>query len=83
MTTTPTEIPLSQLPINTEAEIVSLAEHSLQTKLLEMGLLVGKVVKMHRPAPFGDPLMIEVSNYRLMLRKQEAGLITVRPLFTT
>ncbi len=48
---------------------------NLRKKLMEMGVLKGVRVKLTKVAPLGDPIEIEVKNYRLSLRKKEAGEI--------
>jgi ferrous iron transport protein A len=47
-------------------------------KLLELGLCPGERVQVIRWSPFGDPIEIEVLNYRLALRRSEADHILVK-----
>lgn len=49
-------------------------------RLGEMGLIPGQQVKVLKIAPLGDPIEVEIMNYRLCLRKSEASRIQVRPL---
>jgi ferrous iron transport protein A len=44
----------------------------LRRRLMDMGVLVGEVVKVIKVAPLGDPIEITVKSYQLSLRKQEA-----------
>lgn len=44
-------------------------------RLLEMGLTPGTHVKVLRAAAFGGPLDIEVRNYQLSLRREEAATV--------
>jgi Fe2+ transport system protein FeoA len=44
-------------------------------RLLEMGLTPGTHVKVIRAAAFGGPLDIEVRNYQLSLRREEAASV--------
>lgn len=46
-------------------------------RLMEMGLFEGSQVTVLRRAPMGDPLEIEVGDYRLSLRREEAVLVDV------
>ena len=46
-------------------------------RLMEMGLIEGAKVKVIRVAPLGDPLQVEVDDYRLSLRMVEAAQIEV------
>jgi len=47
-------------------------------RLMEMGLLPGAEISVIRFAPFGDPMEVEVTGCRLVMRRAEAGLISVR-----
>jgi ferrous iron transport protein A len=44
----------------------------LKRRLMDMGVLVGEVVRAEKVAPLGDPIEITVKNYNLSLRKKEA-----------
>jgi ferrous iron transport protein A len=46
-------------------------------RLLEMGLLEGAEVEVLGFAPLGDPMEIRLSDYRLSLRRAEAGRVMV------
>jgi ferrous iron transport protein A len=52
----------------------------LRRRLMDMGVLVGEVVKVVKVAPLGDPIEITVKSYQLSLRKQEAEGIAVEVL---
>lgn len=47
-------------------------------RLCEMGLVSGQSVKILKVAPFGDPIEVEIMNYRLCLRKSDAAKIQVK-----
>jgi ferrous iron transport protein A len=47
---------------------------------MDMGVLVGEVVKVEKVAPLGDPIEITVKSYKLSLRKREAEGIAVEVL---
>ena len=68
---------LSELHINQEMAVSEIEDHPLKTKLLEMGFRKGKLVKLAGKAPLGDPLLVELSGYKLMIRKKEAQLIKI------
>ena len=57
--------------------VVDLKDSSLKPKLMEMGLIAGKKLKVLFIAPFGDPIAIDLGGYILSLRLDEAGLINV------
>jgi ferrous iron transport protein A len=44
----------------------------LKRRLMDMGVLVGEVVRVVKVAPLGDPIEITVKSYQLSLRKKEA-----------
>ncbi len=44
----------------------------LRRRLMDMGVLVGEVIRVEKIAPLGDPIEITVKNYNLSLRKKEA-----------
>ncbi len=52
----------------------------LRQRLLDLGILPGRVIEFVRFAPLGDPLEIEVLGSRISLRATEANLINVRKL---
>lgn len=52
----------------------------LKRRLMDMGVLVGEVVKVEKVAPLGDPIEITVKAYKLSLRKREAEGIAVEVL---
>jgi ferrous iron transport protein A len=69
---------LSLLPIGATAVVsrVSGARHTVR-RLLEMGLVPGTRVTVHREAPLGDPIELRVRNYALSIRRAEAHGIEI------
>lgn len=57
--------------------VCCIQDSELKPKLMEMGLISGKEVRVLFRAPFGDPIAIDVHGYVLSLRLDEAGLILV------
>ena len=49
----------------------------LKRRLMDMGVLVGEVVKVVKVAPMGDPIEVFIKSYNLSLRKSEAEGIAV------
>lgn len=49
----------------------------LKRRLLDMGVLVGEMVKVEKVAPMGDPMEVRIKSYLLSLRKSEAEAIGV------
>ena len=56
-------------------ESVEYDEHS-SAKLLNMGLTPGTVFKVISVAPLGDPIIIEIRNYNLAVRKKDLMKLT-------
>jgi ferrous iron transport protein A len=52
----------------------------LKRRLLDMGVLVGEVVRVEKVAPMGDPIEVRIKSYNLSLRKSEAEAIGVEVL---
>ncbi len=69
---------MNAMKIGERAVIEGFADDDFSLKLLEMGCIPGEVVTLERIAPLGDPIVIEISGYRLSMRKEEAAAIRVR-----
>ena len=54
-------------------------EDALVQRLYEMGLLEGEEIEILGFAPLGDPIEIRLRDYRLSLRRQEAGSSASQP----
>lgn len=50
----------------------------ISTRLMEMGLTPGIVVRFMGTAPLGDPREYQIRGYRLSLRKAEAERVILR-----
>ncbi len=70
-------INLSDLKIGETGVVEDFSDVELSLKLMEMGCIPGEKIQLHKFAPMGDPMMIEVSGYFLTMRKQEAQTIRV------
>lgn len=44
----------------------------IKKRLIDMGITRGTKIKVIKIAPLGDPIEVEVKNYKLSLRKSEA-----------
>ena len=72
--------PLTALSIGHSAIVTQINVPSeSRSRLLEMGVLVGRPVQLVRFAPLGDPVEIRVRGYHLTLRRHDADQILVRP----
>lgn len=68
---------LSSILPGQSVTVVSIHDSVLKPKLMEMGIIQGKEVRVLFKAPLGDPIAIDVHGYILSLRLDEAGLIEV------
>ncbi len=57
------------------AKIRSLKESAVSAKLLEMGVLPGKEIRLIRKAPGGSPLYFAIDGHYVALRVEEAANI--------
>jgi len=58
-------------------KVVSISQGPFTSRLADMGLHDGSTVRVIYRAPFGDPLALEIGNFVLSLRKEEASFIQV------
>lgn len=69
---------LADLPIGTEAKVVSVSgERAVSKRLMEMGVVPGVSVRVVKSAPFGDPIEIRLRGYSLAMRRSEADAVEV------
>lgn len=54
-------------------------ERKLRRRLMEMGLLEGSRIRVVKFGPSGDPIQIQVNDYFLSLRRNEASKVIVLP----
>jgi len=72
------DISLDRIGLGFSAEISSIDESSITTKLVELGFMNGERVEVLFKAPFGDPIAVEINGSVLSLRKEEAALIHLK-----
>ena len=58
-------------------EVKELMDSDVTLKLLEMGIMPGKILTLLHVAPFGDPLAFQLDESMIALRKNEAKIIRV------
>ena len=76
----PLKLTLDQIPIGQSAEILHLhLQGEAAVRLMEMGLFEGTSVQILRRAPLGDPIELQVGDFRLSLRAVDAALVEVKP----
>jgi len=76
-----TKLTLADLPEGDSACIQSLhGDIEVLDQLRELGLCEGEDVAVKKIAPLRDPIIVEILNYRLSIRKEDARRICVQPL---
>lgn len=69
---------LSELKPGKKATITQIQETGpARRRLMDMGLVKGSKLQIICKAPLGDPIEIEIRDYKLTLRKKEAENILV------
>ncbi|HCA71724.1 MAG TPA: ferrous iron transport protein A [Ruminococcaceae bacterium] len=69
---------LDKLPIGQQAVIKQVGgEGALRRHMLEMGLTPHTKVSVRKVAPMGDPIQLELRDYELTLRLEDAKNITL------
>jgi len=71
---------LSSKLSNNQYSVVDIDESDIKPRLYEMGIYPNQLINLVRKAPFGDPLVIQVDDQLVMLRSEEASLITVQEI---
>ena len=71
---------LDKLPIGKSATVTKVdGEGELRLRLLDMGIIPGTGIAVHKIAPLGDPIEIRIRGYELTLRIEDARNIEVEP----
>lgn len=73
------QICLSELPLNTRAEVVKIdCEKNLKTRLNELGLFEGEVISPVLKSPLGEPKAYKIGGALIALRNSDCDIITVK-----
>lgn len=68
---------LSNLKIGEEGKIYKYTNDVIASKLLSMGVLPGKTLRLIRRVPFGGGLYIKVEDHNIAVREEEAKNIVL------
>ncbi len=52
-------------------------EPIIKRRLIDMGIVPGKKVKVLSVAPLGDPIKVDVEGFEVSLRKTEAEIVVI------
>ena len=59
-------------------EVLFIEESELKSRLYEMGIYPKQILQLVQKAPLGDPIVVQVDDHLIMLRNEEAKLVTVK-----
>ena len=69
---------LSELHTGERGVIVKVSGHGgFRKRIVEMGFIKGKTVKVILNAPLSDPIEYELMGYKISLRREEAALVEI------
>lgn|GEM_PF-649014 len=69
---------LSELKSGEEGIVIKIDETgSVRRRIMDMGIVRGSKVKVICRAPLGDPMELEIRDYKLTLRRKEAEKIFI------
>ncbi len=68
---------LSDITNGSKVMVSEISQSKLRVKLMEMGVIKGRILTVLYRAPFGDPMANDIDGYVLSLRKDEACLVDV------
>jgi ferrous iron transport protein A len=68
---------LSDITNGSKVTVSEISQSKLRVKLMEMGVIKGRILTVLYRAPLGDPMAIDIDGYVLSLRKDEACLVDV------
>jgi ferrous iron transport protein A len=69
---------LREVKCGETARVVKVSgEGAVKRRIMDMGIVKGVEIFVHKVAPLGDPIEVTVRGYELSLRKADAGRIEV------
>lgn len=72
---------LSELQPGQSGKVIKILGHgAFRKRLLEMGFVSGRIVRMVLDAPLKDPIKYQIMDYEVSLRCSEAKLVIVEPV---
>ena len=69
---------LRELKIGERATVVEFSEGEFALKMMEMGVVPGKIVRLVRKAPSGNPIVIESGMSLIAVRLEEADAMSIK-----
>jgi len=69
---------LDQVSLNQEVTVLKVVgERPIKRRIMELGILPGKMIKVIKTAPLGDPIEVSIKSSTFSIRKRDAKNIIV------
>ncbi|MBQ1390977.1 MAG: ferrous iron transport protein A [Firmicutes bacterium] len=69
---------LRDVPVGGTAKVLKIhGEGPVKRHIMDMGITKGVEIYVRKVAPLGDPMELNIRNYELSVRKQDAEMIEV------
>ena len=69
---------LRDVPVGGTAKVLKIyGEGPVKRRIMDMGITKGVEIYVRKVAPLGDPMELNIRNYELSVRKQDAEMIEV------
>ena len=70
---------LKDIPVGGTCKVVKLhGEGPVKRRIMDMGITKGVEIFVRKVAPLGDPMELNIRNYELSIRKEDAQMIEVQ-----
>ncbi len=69
---------LNEIPVGSSCRVVKLhGQGPVKRRIMDMGITRGVDIFVRKVAPLGDPMELNIRNYELSVRKEDAKMIEV------
>lgn len=69
---------LGEVSVGSTVKVTGISgQGAVKRRIMDMGITRGTEIYVRKVAPLGDPIEINVRNYELSLRKEDAAIIKV------
>ena len=69
---------LRDVPVGGTVKVLKIhGEGPVKRRIMDMGITKGMEIYVRKVAPLGDPMELNIRNYELSVRKQDAEMIEV------
>ncbi len=72
---------LNEIPVRSSCRVVKLhGQGPVKRRIMDMGITKGVDIYVRKVAPLGDPMELNIRNYELSVRKEDAKMIEVEQI---